>query len=1369
MTETFTTIWKNKENDILLALANAFKHHAIDNTGSMTSARQATPTAKRLLQLAEKFLLQPVGNSSTPELEEEMANETLALVKEGLSYQSAGAMIGAIASQDWLTTLSAAEQTAVFQKLFTFQARFLQKMAESRELLVLENQEQSQEAIRQALHSQLLEQQKIWHKFERQNQRLNEVLTLNAQLAKTDNEDDLLETAVGGLCSAFSLANVSLFIWQEDNAAWQLRVTTADHLEDKQNPPEEWLDWLNKARQSDDGSFILAGDQSKNNGQTAVTAVYCLTSGPQLFGGLLVNANMEQGPLIDEDLIFVRTFAQGLAGLWGSIRLFQETTRRTRELEILQGQFVDNLWQDPSAKLVASVENKSIHIERNPKQPPKPKSGKRQPLTIGPKAFGELVLPKTEHLPPTAEEFIQGLVREMGSALNNAQLLQTTRAISNQLELAIQVSQAATTILDQELLVKEVTELIRERFNLYYAGLFLVDETRKMAVLKAGTGEAGAIQLAKKHALPIGGGSMIGTAVASGHPIVEQDVRKAKNFAFNPILPNTRSELALPLRSRGRVIGAITAQSEQIGAFNTDTVKVLQSLADQLAIAIENADLFTQTQGTLAVTSNLFQISRRMSEARSEDEIYQALTEFARLHGKVEAAHLLVPNKKDPRLVTCVASWQAAQQVDISSLLAQNIPVVMLPFRSKLEANETVSVAAELEELMDWAFFRQAAVHAKADRLYLIPMINEQEWMGTLLLYAKADKVKGENDLQAFRTLIGQAAILLTNQKLSQQTDTLYRIGRLLSEALTREDALDLAVNEVASYLGVPQCRMVLYDSTKGYGTVVAEFSSSPHDRDAHIPMEGDFVYDRLLVSREPFILQVDSPDVPVDVLDTHLFQFDAQASLIVPSASQQDLLGYLAIDSLTGLRSFTSSNIIFAQTVVDHLTTQIENIKLLDEALNRAQELITLNQVQSNISGLLDIRQLANTIHNQLGRLLDNTSFIMARFDSETAVYSPVLVVNEGRPFSMDPRILSPNDPVYQFLQNRVPLRIDSHHPLTTCKELAFKQKIHLSGLWVPIMQEETAVGLLGLLSYEPGAYSENDIQLLRSIANHTGLALANIDLFTKIQDNMQEIQAANEKLRQLDNLKTQFLANMSHELRTPLNSIIGFSKVILKGIDGPTTPEMEEDLTSIHENGQHLLRLINSILEMAKIEAGKMTITFDKVNIEKEASIAVSTTRSLVQEKVRLITEIAPNLPIIEADPVRIRQILMNLISNAAKFTEAGYILVRIVSPSPEKIHIMVEDTGIGIAPEDYDKLFAPFEQVDTSNTRTSSGTGLGLPITQWLVKMHHGRIWFESKVGIGTKFHVILPVVQPAEDAEGIEDLEPGKTEPTSESTN
>ncbi len=1366
MTETFTTIWKNKENDLVGALADAFKHHAIDNTGDMTSARQAVPTAKRLLHLAEKFILQAGNDARAYEFEEELAGEALALVKEGLSYQSAGAMIGALASQDWLKDLPAAEQTDVFQKLFAFQTHFLQKMAESKELLILENQEKNQEAIRRALHSQLLEQQKIWHKFERQNQRLNEVLALNAQLAKTDNENELLETAVNGLCGAFSLANVSLFTWQEDSADWQLRVTTADHVKDKQNPPAEWLAWLDKARQSDDGSFILASDQSKNNGQTAVTAVYCLTSGPQLFGGLLINANLEQGPLTGEDLIFVRTFAQGLAGLWGSIRLFQETAQRTRELEILQGQFFDNLWQDPSARLVAAIENKTIQIERNPKQPPKSKSGKRQPLTIGQKPFGELVLPKTEKLPPTAEEFIQGLVREMGSALNNAQLLQTTRSISNQLGLAIQVSQAATTILDQDLLVKEVTELIRERFNLYYAGLFLVDEARKMAVLKAGTGEAGAIQLAKNHALPIGGGSMIGTAVASGHPIVEQDVRKAKNFTFNPILPNTRSELALPLRSRGRVIGAITAQSEQIGAFNADTVKVLQSLADQLAIAIENADLFTQTQGTLAVTSSLFQISRRMSEARSEDEIYQALTEFARLHGKVEAAHLLVPNKKDPRLVMCVSSWQTDQQEDTSSLLGQNVPVVMLPFRSRLEANETVAVAADLEELMDWPFFRQAAEFSQADTLYLIPMINEQEWMGTLLLYAKADKVKGENDLQAFRTLIGQAAILLTNQQLSRQTDALYRIGRLLSEALTREDALDLAVNEVASYLGVPQCRMVLYDSLKGYGTVVAEFSSSPHDRDVRIPMEGDFVYDRLLVSREPFVLQVDSPGVSADVLDAHLFQFDAQASLIVPSASQQELLGYLAIDSLTGLRPFTPSNIIFAQTVVDHLTTQIENIKLLDEALNRAQELITLNQVQSNISGLLDIRQLANIIHNQLGRLLDNTTFIMARFDPETAVYSPVLVVNEGRPFSMEPRVLSSDDPLYHFFQNREPLRTDSNHPLTTCTELSFKQKIHPSGLWVPIMQEETAVGLLGLLSYEPGAYSENDIQLLRSIANHTGLALANIDLFAKIQANMQEIQAANEKLRQLDNLKTQFLANMSHELRTPLNSIIGFSKVILKGIDGPTTPEMEEDLTSIHENGQHLLRLINEILEMAKIEAGKMSLTFDKVDIEKEASIAVSTTRSLVQEKVRLITEIAPDLPIIEADPVRIRQILMNLISNAAKFTEAGYILVRIVSPSPEKIHIMVEDTGIGIAPEDYDKLFAPFEQVDTSNTRTSSGTGLGLPITQWLVNMHHGRIWFESKVGIGTKFHVILPVVQPAED---IEDLESGEEEPTSESTN
>jgi signal transduction histidine kinase len=260
--------------------------------------------------------------------------------------------------------------------------------------------------------------------------------------------------------------------------------------------------------------------------------------------------------------------------------------------------------------------------------------------------------------------------------------------------------------------------------------------------------------------------------------------------------------------------------------------------------------------------------------------------------------------------------------------------------------------------------------------------------------------------------------------------------------------------------------------------------------------------------------------------------------------------------------------------------------------------------------------------------------------------------------------------------------------------------------------------------------------VQLLRSIATQTGLALENAHLF-------EQIQASVEQLRQLDHLKNQFLANMSHELRTPLNSIIGFSRVILKGIDGPLTTEQEEDLTSIYNNGQHLLMLINEILDMAKIGAGKMKLAFETVDLRASAATVVGTIRSLLAEGVSLDSYISSDVPAITADPVRIRQILINLLSNAAKFTSEGSISLTITPSGPEHVLITIADTGIGIAAEDFDKLFVAFEQVDNSTTRTAGGTGLGLPITKWLVQMHQGELWLESKPGQGSTFFVRLPL--------------------------
>lgn len=254
------------------------------------------------------------------------------------------------------------------------------------------------------------------------------------------------------------------------------------------------------------------------------------------------------------------------------------------------------------------------------------------------------------------------------------------------------------------------------------------------------------------------------------------------------------------------------------------------------------------------------------------------------------------------------------------------------------------------------------------------------------------------------------------------------------------------------------------------------------------------------------------------------------------------------------------------------------------------------------------------------------------------------------------------------------------------------------------------------------------------------------------RLMERTQEVEAmnaqlrqANERIKEADRLKSEFLANMSHELRTPLNSIMGFAKVILKGIDGPITEAQERDLTTIYSSGSHLLALINDILDLSKIESGRMDLVMEQVNLGEMIHGVISTAKALVKDKpIHLVQEVPPDLPPIIADRTRIRQCLLNLISNAAKFTEKGSITIR-ASREDGAVLMTVKDTGIGIRPEDQGKIFHEFVQLDSSSTRKEGGTGLGLAITKKCVEMHGGTIWVESAAGQGSAFTLRLPVEQ------------------------
>ena len=380
---------------------------------------------------------------------------------------------------------------------------------------------------------------------------------------------------------------------------------------------------------------------------------------------------------------------------------------------------------------------------------------------------------------------------------------------------------------------------------------------------------------------------MIGTVVANGKAHVEQNIRHATAFKPNPLLPDTQAELALPLRAGQKIIGALTVQSSQQGIFASETVAVLQSLADQLAIAIENASLFAKTENTLAETNRLYTASRRIGQATNAYEIYKTLVDFAQEAGIADGAQVIIPDPKAPDFLITPVSWG----IDETAIeKPHHFPRETYSFSDHI-INMEVVILAELQNQPDidsysMALFCQNNLHAAA----LLPIYIVQEWLGTLLLAHKTPNFYAASSLQPLRTLADQSATILANQRLLRQTDLLYRIGRALNQAITRDDALEIAVREIKAYTGAHQCRFVLYETGANSGELLASSNSKLGDQTYHLPIQNDYAFDWLNQKQKPLLLLPHNEELPQETIQQHVEQFGAFASWLIPAASQQDL-----------------------------------------------------------------------------------------------------------------------------------------------------------------------------------------------------------------------------------------------------------------------------------------------------------------------------------------------------------------------------------------------------------------------------------------------------------------------------------------------
>ncbi|MFW6135624.1 MAG: ATP-binding protein, partial [Chloroflexota bacterium] len=298
-----------------------------------------------------------------------------------------------------------------------------------------------------------------------------------------------------------------------------------------------------------------------------------------------------------------------------------------------------------------------------------------------------------------------------------------------------------------------------------------------------------------------------------------------------------------------------------------------------------------------------------------------------------------------------------------------------------------------------------------------------------------------------------------------------------------------------------------------------------------------------------------------------------------------------------------------------------------------------------------------------------------------------------------------------------------------------------------LPLKMGDQTIGVLNILNTEPDDIDADAISVLQNVANQITIALEN----ARIYEREKEIA---ERLRRTEAFRSRFLAHMSRELREPLTNIIGFSRLILKGLDGPINDKQRRDVDIIHANSEHLLGLINDLLDVSQIEAGLMELDFQELHLPDVIDSVMATTSALVRDKdIELLREV-DDLPPVRADGARIRQVLLKLLTNAAKFTERGCIAVRAWSEGCDgstRVFVSVSDTGRGISPEDQQRVFERFEQGTLGDGRRPNGAGLGLALSKEFVEMHGGEIWVESEPGAGSTFTFSLPLTPGADEAQ------------------